>query len=43
MSPLGKSIVDVHKFQSWTKSLLEALADFTFVHLVNSKEKMLKQ
>ena len=38
----GKSLVDVHKIQSWTKSLA-SLADFTFMHLyhylVNSKEK----
>ena len=38
----GKSVVDVHKIQSWTKSLA-SLADFTFMHLyhylVNSKEK----
>ena len=38
----GKSLVDVHKIQSWTKSLASS-PDFTFVHLyhylVNSKEK----
>ena len=38
----GKSLVDLHKIQSWTKSLA-SLADFTFMHLyhylVNSKEK----
>ena len=28
----GKSVVDVHKIQSWTKSLA-SLADFTFMHL----------
>ena len=40
--PSGKSLVDVHKIQSWTKSLV-SLADFIFMHLyhylVNSKEK----
>ena len=39
---IRQSLVDVHKIQSWTKSLA-SLADFTFVHLyhylVNGKEK----
>ena len=41
----GKSVVDVHKIQSWTKSVL-ALANFTFVYLhhnsVNSKAYTMK-
>lgn len=31
---LGKSVVDVHKIQSWKKRLV-VLADFAFVHLYN--------